>query len=69
MADQTTKHLVDDLKKFFAKEIAIVNENMNKKFDELTQRLQEMDRKVSETTKLAEENKRQTGYLRQEREA
>ena len=50
MADQTTKHLVDDLKKFFAKEIAIVNENMNKKFDELTQILQEMDRKVSETT-------------------
>ena len=50
MADQTTKHLGDDLKKFFAKEIAIVNENMNKKFDELTQILQEMDRKVSETT-------------------
>ena len=69
MADKSAKHLADDLKQFFAREIATVNENMNKQFDELTQRLQEMDRKVSETTKLAEENKRQTGYLRQEREA
>ena len=69
MADQTTKHLVDDLKQFFAKEIAIVNVNMNKKFDKLTQRLQEMDLKVSKTTKLAEENKRQTDYLRQKRDS
>ena len=69
MADQTTKHLVDDLTQFFAKEIAIVNVNMNKKFDELTQRLQEMDLKVSKTTKLAEENKRQTDYLRQKRDS
>ena len=69
MADQTTKHLFDDLTQFFAKEIAIVNVNMNKKFDKLTQRLQEMDLKVSKTTKLAEENKRQTDYLRQKRDS
>ena len=30
---------------------------MNKKLDELTQRLQEMDRKVFETIKLGEANK------------
>ena len=46
-----------------------VNENMNKKFDELTQRLQEMDRKVSETIKLAENNNRQIDYLVQERDS
>ena len=55
MADKTTKHLTDDLKQFF--------ENINKKLDELTQRLQEMDCKVSETTKLSEDNKRQIDYL------
>ena len=37
MADKSTKHLIDDLKQFFVKEIASVNENMNKKFDELTE--------------------------------
>ena len=42
---------------------------MNKKFDELTQRLQEMDRKVSETIKLAEDNNRQIDYLVQERDS
>ena len=57
------KHLVDDLKQIFVREIATVNQNMNKKFDELTQKLQEMDRKVSETIKLAEDNKRQIDYL------
>ena len=46
MTDKSIKHLIDDLKQFFAREIASVSENMNKKFDELTQRLQEMDRKV-----------------------
>ena len=69
MADKSAKHLVDDLKQFFAREIATVNENMNKQFDELTQRLQEMNRKVSETTKLAEDNKRQIDYLVQERDS
>ena len=34
-----------------------------------TQRLQEMDHKVSETTKLAEDNKRQVDYLAQERDS
>ena len=63
------KHLVDDLKQFFAREIATVNENMNKKCDELTQKLQEMNRKVSETIKLAEDNKRQIDYLVQERDS
>ena len=69
MADKSAKHFVDDLKQFFAREIATVNENMNKQFDELTQRLQEMNRKVSETTKLAEDNKRQIDYLVQERDS
>ena len=63
------KHLVDDLKQIFVREIATVNQNMNKKFDELTQKLQEMDRKVSETIKLAEDNKRQIDYLVQERDS
>ena len=62
------KHLIDDLKQFFARESPSVNENMNKKFDELTQRLQEMDHKVSETKKLAKDNKRQIDYLVQERD-
>ena len=39
---------------------------MNKKFDELTPRLQEIDRKFSETEKLAEDKKRQIDYLVQE---
>ena len=42
---------------------------MNKKCDELTQKLQEMNRKVSETIKLAEDNKRQIDYLVQERDS
>ena len=42
---------------------------MNKKFDELTQRLQEMDLQVSETTKLDEDNKKQIDYLVQERDS
>ena len=37
--------------------IATINKNVNKKFDELTLKLTEIDRKVFETTKLAEENK------------
>ena len=61
------KHLIDDLKEFFARETATVNENTNKNFDELTQRLQEMDRKFSEITNLAEDNKRQTNYLLQKK--
>ena len=69
MANKSTKYLTDDLKQFFAREIATVNENMNKKFDKLTQRLQEMDCKVSETTKLVEDNKRQIDYLVQERDS
>ena len=68
MAGKSTKQLIDDLKQFFAREIATVNENWNKIFDEPTQRLQEMDRKVSETTKLAEDNKRQIDYLVQKRD-
>ena len=36
------KKLTDELKQFFAREIAIVNENMNKKFDELTLKLNEI---------------------------
>ena len=67
MANKSAKYLIDDLKESLAREIASVNENMNKKFNELTQKLQEMDRKVSETTKLAEDNKRQIDYLVQER--
>ena len=67
MTRKSMKHLVDDLKQFFAREIATVNENMNKKFDELTQKLQEMDRKVSETIKLAEDNKRHIDYLVQKK--
>ena len=63
------KHLIGDLKQFFARESPSANENMNKKFDELTQRLQEMDRKVSENTKLAKDNKRQIDYLVQERDS
>ena len=63
MIRKSMKHLVDDLKQIFVREIATVNQNMNKKFDELTQKLQEMDRKVSETIKLAEDNKRQIDYL------
>ena len=59
MANKSMKHLINDLKQFFRKEIASINENMNKNFDKLSQRLQEMDHKVSETTKLAEGNKRQ----------
>ena len=46
MADKFTKHPIDKMKQFFEREIASVNKNFNKKFDELTQRLQEMDRKV-----------------------
>ena len=69
MADKSMKDLTDDLKQFFARDIATVKENMNKKFDELTQKLQEMDRKVSETTKLAEGNKRQIDNLVQERDS
>ena len=69
MTGKSTKHLVDDLKQFFAREITTVNENMNKIFDELTQRLQEMDRKFSETIKLAENNNRQIDYLVQERDS
>ena len=69
MANKSTKHLIYDLKQFFAREIASVNENMNKKSNELTQRLQEMDRKVAETTKLAEDNKRQIDCLVQERDS
>ena len=42
---------------------------MDKKFDELTQRLQEIDCKVSETTELAKDNKRQIDYLVQERDS
>ena len=42
---------------------------MNKKFDKLTPKLQEIDGKVSETTKLAEDNKRQVGYLVQEKDS
>ena len=37
MANKSTKHLVDDLKQFFVREIATINENMKKNFDELTQ--------------------------------
>ena len=46
MADKFTKHPIDKMKQFFEREIVSVNKNFNKKFDELTQRLQEMDRKV-----------------------
>ena len=42
---------------------------MNKKFDKLTPKLREIDGKVSETTKLAEDNKRQVGYLVQEKDS
>ena len=35
MVDKSTKHLVNDLKQFFMREIATISENMNKKFDEL----------------------------------
>ena len=31
MADKSMKHLINDLKQFFAREIASVNENMKKK--------------------------------------
>ena len=61
------KYIIDDLKEFFARETATVNENTNKNFDELTQRLEEMDRKFSEITNLAEDNKRQTDYLLQKK--
>ena len=37
MVDKSTKHLIDDLKQFFMREITTVYENMKKKFDELTQ--------------------------------
>ena len=33
----------DYLKQFVAREIAIINENMNKKLDEIIQKLQEID--------------------------
>ena len=39
---------------------------MNKKFDELTPRLQEIDHKFSETEKQGEDKKRQIDYLVQE---
>ena len=39
---RTMKKLTDELKQFFAREIAIMNENMNKKFDELTLKLNEI---------------------------
>ena len=61
------KYIIDDLKEFFARETATVNENTNKNFDELTQRLEEMDRKFSEITNLADDNKRQTDYLLQKK--
>ena len=57
MADKFTKHPIDKMKQFFEREIASVNKNFNKKFDELTQRLQEMDRKVFQTIKQAKANK------------
>ena len=67
MADKTIEHIIDDLKQFFARKIATVNKSINKKFDELTLKLQEIDNIVSETTKLAEYSKRQMNYLVQER--
>ena len=67
MVDKYMKYIIDDLKEFFARETATVNENTNKNFDELTQRLQEMDRKVSEITNLTEDNKRQADYLLQKK--
>ena len=67
MVDKYMKYIIDDLKEFFARETATVNENTNKNFDELPQRLQEMDRKVSEITNLTEDNKRQADYLLQKK--
>ena len=67
MVDKYMKYIIDDLKEFFARETATVNENTNKNFNELTQRLEEMDRKFSEITNLAEDNKRQTDYLLQKK--
>lgn len=49
--------------------IATINKNVNKKFDELTLKLTEIDRKVFETTKLAEENKWQIDSVIQERDS
>ena len=43
MANKTTKHRIDNLKQFFAREIATVNKNMHKKFDELTLKLQKFE--------------------------
>ena len=64
------RHLIDDLKQCLAIEIATINNgNMNNKFDKRWQRLHEMDRKVSETAKQAEDNKRQTDYLVQEEDS
>ena len=40
-----------------------------KKIDEVPQRLQEIGCKFTETTKLAEDNKRQTDYLVQVRDS
>lgn len=43
MANKTTKHRIDNLKQFFAREIATVNKSMHKKFDELTLKLQKVE--------------------------
>ena len=59
MANKTTKHRIDDLKQFLAREIP----------NKLTQKLQEVSRKVCEATKLIEDNKRQTYYVVQERDS
>ena len=68
------KKMTDELKSFFSQEISasavnvttIINDTMNRKFDQLNNRLNEIDTRVNETKTLAENNTNRLEQLEEE---
>ena len=68
------KKMTDELKSFFVQEISaitvnvttIINDTMNRKFDQLNNRLNEIDTRVNETKTLAENNTNRLEQLEEE---
>ena len=68
------KKMTEELISFFAQEISAtavnvttsINDTMNRKFDQLNNRLNEIDTKVNQTKKLAENNTSRLEQLEEE---
>ena len=68
------KKTTDELKSFFAQEISAsavhvttsINNIMNRKFDQLNNRLYEIDTRVNQSKTLAENNTSRLGQLEEE---